>query len=165
MVLPDQIALRRFTLAEAAEAGGARFHTVRTWLRRDVLIGLAAEDDRPNPGRRIERHVSYGRVLQIAVVQVLVDLGIPAERAGLAALQFTHRAARDHSRMPACLWPSGSTVLVVPSEGDARCVHLPDSRLPVPLALPQGTPAAVLVDLNQLVRTVRARIAQMDGAP
>ena len=106
-----------YTVVQAASAAGVTsVNTLRSWLQNGV-ISLGNLDENATQGGT--RKLSYRRVLQVAVMVALVDLGVPPARASNAAFLFSDCGTQLHLnggvvvRLPGELYPEPFTVLIV----------------------------------------------------
>ncbi|MEM6438545.1 MAG: hypothetical protein AAF763_02445 [Pseudomonadota bacterium] len=166
----DDLAQPQFFLSDVARAAQMNPNTLKTWINRGLIV--MQNGDREAAGFGTRRLFSLRRIYQAAITARLVDLGIGADAAARAALRFTDLAGdmADGSedfhwggeepdvsslRVPGELFSSGTTYLVI-----SRSPHEPDATIELVAVADQtireeARYAAVLLNLNEIVETVR----------
>lgn len=79
----------RYNTKEVCEATGVKMETLKTWFQRGLILGENETDIRENRTHRVERVLSFARVMQIAIMHKFCQLGLPASKAATVALAFT----------------------------------------------------------------------------
>lgn len=110
----------RYKTKDACEATGVKMETLKTWFQRGLILGENETDIRENRTHRVERVLSFARVLQIAIMHKFCQLGLPASKAASVALAFTDFSednatcgdeAPTIKRLPGHIYEKGHTML------------------------------------------------------
>lgn len=172
--------------ADACKAAGTDPATLKNWISRTPSAILMSDDDRAafagqteltDTGSSKERvsagsgrsHLfTYRRVMQIALVQELVDMGFPPRRAGMIAAGFTDVGdggggfvgdTVEIGRMPGELYKSGLTFLIAAKGREIGHVLQVTMKTPMVEALFHGghdRTSAAIVDVTKVHAKVTA---------
>jgi hypothetical protein len=133
----------------AAKAANTSPKTMQRWLNHNIIT-LRGNDVRPK-GSGDYCGLSRNRVLQAAITQRLLTIGMSLSNAGKAALQFSD--CDDAERAPGDVFPFGKTLLIIDHNG-ARVINA-DFDVPLFDATHRAT-SAVVIDCNQIAAQVNA---------
>lgn len=108
-------------LADAAQAAGVEFNTLRSWIARGALE--LTPHDQPAQGRGSRHLLTLRTLYTVAMMSELVSYGYAPGQAGLAAHQFS-RVPFTYGdpikvRNGGELFPEGQTVFVVFKPGES----------------------------------------------
>jgi hypothetical protein len=135
----------------AAKAANTSPKTMRRWLNHNIIT-LRGNDIRPK-GSGDYCGLSRNRVLQAAITQHLLAIGMSLSAAGKAALQFSDYG--DTERAAGECFKFGKTLLVIDPAG-TRVTNV-DFDVPLFDATRRAT-SAVVVDINQIAAQVDAAL-------
>jgi hypothetical protein len=142
---------RTYQTSEAARAANMPQRKLRQLIDRQIAP-LRGNDVKPNGSGNYCR-LSRNRVIQVAIIGRLTNVGVGVSKAAEAALQFSD--VGDWVRPPSEVFPIGKTLLVlVPHSPPA--VTNSSYEANVGGLLESG--AAVVVDLNRIVADVDAAL-------
>lgn len=169
----------RYNTKEVCEATGVKMETLKTWFQRGLILGENETDVRENRTHRVERVLSFARVMQIAIMHKFCQLGLPASKAATVALAFTDIAEGNATwgdevptikRRPGHLYIGGYTMLAAyPNEDFGHVFHIEnkeDKTFYEKLFYPKGvnidhlSGIAGLLNVTLLFTRVRAKLGR-----
>jgi hypothetical protein len=160
MAYADDLNLPQFSSDLACEAAGIDAATLKKWISRKPPAVFLLRNERRKVGNRTFLSFSLRRVLQIAIIAELVDIGLSPMDAAFSAAAFTDSEDSIHGRRPGALFSQDNTLLLIRSKVDAEVVNESSALswrqiLRSKSGSPPAPPKGVLLDLNSIDRRVR----------
>lgn len=150
----------KYNMRDAAVASGFSLNTLRSLYGREHFRIIGGEAKK---GRGVSADLTLEDIMCIAVAKVAVDAGVHPKIAFNAGMEFAYTS--DRNRNPACMFPTGFTVLILhPAVGASAVVNMTDTLSFADLfgvSDPNGRPAAVALLVNFVERNVFSRLGAL----
>lgn len=146
----------QFTLGQVAEAISTNPETIKTWIRKEVIVNTPSAGRGPGVPRL---HSFYG-VMEMAIAAALIEAGVRDNAViWLAASNFAHAGdggtGSRPGRVPGCPFPEGLTYVAVGGGRSVDVCYRPgNDMMAATRSALGGAEVIIFIEINRIFRRI-----------